>query len=41
MFEIKKSSKINFYYIILPLNSAIYFQVKSGKKFLFNAKKIL
>ena len=41
LFEVNKSLKVGFYYTILPLNLAIYLQVKGNKEFLFNIRKII
>ena len=41
LFEIDKSSKIGFYYIILFLSLAIYLQIKSDRKHSLDVKKIV
>ena len=40
LFEIDKSSKIGFYYTILPFDLTIYLWVESSGEFLLDAKEI-
>ena len=41
LLKIDKNLEINFYYIILPLNLAVYLQIESDKEFLFDIKEII
>lgn len=40
LFSIDKGTKINFHHAVLPFGLTVCLQMKGGRKFLLNAKKI-